>query len=159
MARRFAEETSVPVARSRGEIDALLRGWGATGIQWTDDFANNRVTVRFAWPHEGATYMARFGIKLPSRDDLAAKCTHARTGKLREAYLAKLMEARGKREHRLLLLWLKAALNAVEAGVVEATTLFLPFLEGKTGRTVAEEAVPRLQILGTSSAARLFLPE
>lgn len=32
--RRYAEDTSVSVGRSRGDIDDLLRAWGCTALQW-----------------------------------------------------------------------------------------------------------------------------
>jgi hypothetical protein len=51
--RRFAEDTSVPISRSRGAIDQLLREWGATGLQWTDEYDRDLVSLRFSWPHEG----------------------------------------------------------------------------------------------------------
>jgi len=154
--RRFAEDTSVPVAKSRGEIDRLLREWGAKGIQWSDDFEHDTSTLRFVWTFDGADYLARFTVHLPGRAELQEHAIDGRTGRVSERKLEQLLNARGKREHRLLLLWLKAALNAVEAGLVTAETLFLPFLEGRDGQTVAEVAVPRLAQLSTGSAMKLL---
>lgn len=156
--RRYAEDTTVPVSKSRGELDALLRGWGAQGIQWTDDFEHDRVMLRFVWPRGEQRFMARFVVRLPTREQLAVDAVDGRSGRTSESKLRALMDARGKREHRLLVLWLKAALNAVDAGLVDAETLFLPFLEGKDGQTFAEAALPRLADLTTGSAARLLPP-
>ena len=64
--RRYAQDTAVPTGRSRGEIDKLLREWGAKGVQWTDAFDEGHVSLRFAWTHEGSQYMARFDISLPT---------------------------------------------------------------------------------------------
>jgi hypothetical protein len=157
--RRYAEDTSVPVARSRGEIDSLLRDWGAVGIQWTDEFDQDRVTLRFVWPHDDVRYTARVSVKLPSRASLEEQAIDGRSTWRKEVSktkLAALMEARGRREHRLLLLWLKAALNAVDAQVVAAEEVFLPFLEGADGRTVGEVAVPKMHTLLRVSADRLL---
>lgn len=153
--RRFASKTVVPIAKSRGEIDRLLRNWGADAIQWTDEFSEDRSTLRFMWQHEGTDYMARFSIQLEELDpdDLL----NLTTGKLSEAKVRKAQDARGKREHRLLLLWLKAALNAVDAGIIDASTLFLPFLEDKTGKTVGEIVVPQMAKLPTGKVGRLLL--
>lgn len=141
MRRRYAETTKVPIAQSRGEIDTLLRKWGCDGIQWTDEFTHNRVTLRFSWDHEGQPYMARFAITIPPIDpDDAINHT---TGMVSESKQEKAEAKRGKVEHRILLLWLKAALNAVEAGIISAETLFLPFIEDQTGQTVAELLVPQ----------------
>lgn len=156
--RRFAQETAVPISRSRGQIDDLLRDWGVTGIQWSDDYQHDRVTLRFIWEHDGLRYLARFTVGLPSRAELSKDAIDGRSFKLNERKLDDLMRSRGRQEHRVLLLWLKAALNAVDAGIVSAEALFLPFLEGKDGRTVAEVASPRLADLLKGSAERL-LPE
>lgn len=154
MTRRYAEDTSVPVAKSRGEIDELLRSWRATGIQWTDDFDVDRVTLRFRWPTDGVTYLARFGIRLRPAKELRTKAMMSRG--ISESRFRDLMARRGRSEHRVLLLWLKAAFNAVDAGIVSAETLFLPFLEGTDGQTVAEVATPHLAGLLSGSAARLL---
>jgi hypothetical protein len=155
---RFAEDTSVPVAKSRGEIDRLLREWGAKGIQWSDDFEHDTSVLRFVWRFEDLDYLARFTVRLPGRAELEEHAIDGRTGRVSERKLEALLDARGKREHRLLLLWLKAALNAVEAGLVTAETLFLPFLEGRDGQTVGEIAVPRLTELTSGSAIKLLGP-
>jgi len=152
-------KTVSPRARTRGEIDKLLRDWGSLGIQWTDDWQHDQVTVRFGWKDKtGQQYMARFAIKLPGREVLSKYAIDGRSGVVSERKLAALMDARGKQEHRLLLLWLKAALNAVEAEIIPAEALFLPFLEGRDGQTVAEVCIPRMARLLEGNAG-LLLPE
>lgn len=152
--RKYAKDTTVGVAQTRGETDRLLRDWGATAIQWTDEYEDNRVTLRFAWWYEGTTYMARFAIILePVKDE---DVMDGRTGRVSENKRRKAEAARGKREHRLLLLWIKAALNAVEAGIVDEAAIFLPFLEDSTGTTVAEVAVPKLAQLVSGKAIGLL---
>lgn len=157
--RRYAQDTSVPVARSRGEIDSLLQQWGCKGVQWTSEWDAGAITLRFMWEHEGNKYMARFNVKLPTDDDLMKDAVDGRdpSGKTISAgKLEKLRQSRGQSEHRLLLLWLKAAFNAVDAGLLVAEELFLPFLEGKDGRTVAEVAIPRMADLLSGNAGRLL---
>lgn len=154
--RRYAEDTAVPIARSRSEIDKLLREWGADGIQWSDNFRSNQVVLRFLWETAGGKYLARFEVRLPSSEDLEPDAIDKRTRKVSQARLQKLLEERGKREHRVLLLWLRAALNAVQLGIVTAEALFLPFLEGRDGKTVAEFAIPRLAGLLSGGAERLL---
>jgi hypothetical protein len=156
MTRRYAQDTAVPIARSRGQIDDLLRDWGVTGIQWSDDYQQDKVTLRFVWEHVNLRYLARFEVKLPGRAELAEDAIDGRTGRTSESKLQALMQARGRQEHRLLLLWLKAAMNAVEAGIVSAEDLFLPFLEGVDGRTFAEAAREHLPDLLRGSAERLL---
>lgn len=157
--RRYAQDTSVPIGRSRGAIDQLLRDWGCDQLQWSDDYARGRVRLRFVWRRDDVSYVARFDLQLPTDEALRAQAVDSRDTsgrRIAEGKLAKLRAARGQSEHRLLLLWLKAALNAVDAGIVDAAALFLPFLEDKDGATVAEMALPRLGKLLVGTADRLL---
>lgn len=156
--RRYAEDTQVPISRSRAEIDRMLRDWGADAIQWSDDFKHDKVLLRFLWTWEERQYVARFSIALPSRAELSCQAIDRRTRRVSENKLDALMQARGRTEHRILALWLKAAFNAVNAGIVTAEALFLAFFEGRDGQTVAEVALPRLPDLLSGSAVKL-LPE
>lgn len=158
MPRRYADGTSVSVLKSRTEIDALLQRWGASACSWTDDWGTGRTRLEFVWHRNGLDYHARFEIKLPDDEDLREEARHARTREVLESKLERLRAARGRQEHRRLLLWLKATFEAVEDGIVEADAVFLPFLVGKDGRTFAEHALPNLPKLLEGAATRL-LPE
>jgi hypothetical protein len=155
MPRRFAEDTSVPISRSREAIDRLLRAWGADGIMWADDIARARVVLRFIWPSDGRRYVARFEVQLSTREDLEDRAKN-RWGDVVPGKIAKLMDGRGRQEHRVLLLWLTALFNAIEGGLTTAEQALLPWLEGKDGRTFAEVALPRLPDLLGASADRLL---
>jgi hypothetical protein len=156
---RYATETTVPVSRSRGEIEKLLRDWGADQLQWGDDYKRGRVELRFVWTHDKATYVARFNLQLATEEQMRKQSLDSRDPKgqrVAEGKLARLHAGRGQQEHRVLLLWLKAALNAVEAGIVDAAAIFLPFLEDREGVTVAEMALPRLHTLLEGSSKLLL---
>jgi hypothetical protein len=156
--RRYAQDTAVPISRSRGEIDKLLRAaWGATGIQWTDEFEHDRVTLRFIWPRGDTRFTARFDLRLPTAKSFEGEATDKRSGKLLQTKLQRLLDARGKHEHRVLALWIKAALNAVDAGIVPPEVLFLPFIENKQGKTVAEATLPALMSGGSVTFPALLV--
>lgn len=154
--RRYAQDTQVPVARTRGQIDSLLRAWGVDGIQWTDNFKADKIQLQFVWNHEDNDYLARITIGLPTSDDLEDEAIDGRTGRVSEKKLEKLMSERGKREHRLLKMFLQGALEAIEAGVITAEQLFLPYLVGSDGRTVGEVVEDRLPVLLSGSAENLL---
>lgn len=162
MARQFAADTNVSVGKSRREIDDLLRKWKCDGIQWTDHFAEGRIILAFLWEHDGTKYGARFTLKLPTADAIRADEKKKRSkwdyrGRLSEDESVKRrMEAQGRREMRVLYLWLKAALNAVEVWIVSAEELFLPFLVGSDGQTFAEVALPRLPTMLQGGASLLL---
>ena len=158
---QFAEGTEVPIHKSRSEIDRLLQDWGASGVQWADDWDLGRVFLRFMWMEKktGHRFHARLVVQLETNEQLDKKARGKRywlpapAGKL-----AKMTAARGRREHRVLLLWLKAAFNAIELKIISAEELFLPFMEGADGRTVAEMALPGIERLLSPGGGRLMLP-
>lgn len=153
--RRFAAETTVPISRSRDGIDRLLRAWGADGIMWADDIAKARVTLRFVWPHDGRRYIAKFTLQLATDEALLREAQNRR-GEVVSGRVDKLRAARGRQEHRVLLVWLTAVFNAIAAGLTTAETVLLPWLEGKDGRTFGEVAMLRLPELLVAGADRLL---
>lgn len=140
MRRRYAETTSVSVGRSRQELDDLLRRWGCAAISWSDNFEQGWAQLSFAWKRDADVYLAKFRIKITA------------TG-----HTKRDQERIGRQEHRVLCLWIKAALNAVDSGIIPAEAIFLPFLVGKDGQTVADVALPRLPSLLKGGADHLLL--
>lgn len=158
MARRgYASDTTVSVAKSRGEIEKLLRTWGANQMQWSDDFNEGQVMFRFFWKHGDQEYTARFMLDLPTADALRETCVHARGGRFLQSKFDKEMERRGMVEHRELALLLKAIFVAVERGIITAEQVFLPFLEGADGVTVSERILPVLSKLLTPRGSKALL--
>ena len=155
-AKRFAAESKVAVAKSRGEIDALLRHWGCDGIRWADHFSEGRTVLEFIWSHDDDQYLARLELQLPGEDELRAGARHASTGNFMPTKYARLRKEAGQTEMRILLLWLKASFNAIDLGIVEAATVFLPFLVGADGQTVAQVALPKMRSLLTRGAQSMF---
>lgn len=151
--RRFAQDTAVPVAQSRGEIDLLLRRWKCDVISWSDDFSGGEVRLTFVWSRDELKYAARFTLKMPT----CASLTKEMRGLPTDRSIQNAREKKWRSLHRVLLLWLKGCFNAVDAGLVSAEAIFLPFLLGKDGRTVADVFVPRMTELFAGSADRLMI--
>jgi len=156
--RRYAQDTTVSVGRSRAEVDDLLRAWGCERIGWADDYRVGRVELHFQWLRDDQTYLARFVLQLPDETQLRAVARDGRNGAFSPAKFERLRQGAGRHEHRVLLLWLKAALNAVEAGIIDPAVIFLPFLVGRDGRTFGDVAIARLPEILIHDASRL-LPE
>ena len=145
MARQFANGTSVPVDRTRAEINKLLTDWQCAAIGWTDHLAEGRVDCNFAWHHDAALYRVRFAIQVHKEIE------DQRNGKwdaVVKRYMRKPSEdetrQRWRSAHRLLLLKLKADLNAAAAGLARVEEIFLPWIVDRNGVTVAEHVLPRL---------------
>ena len=145
----------------------MLQAWGAAQVQWADDFEHGRFYLRFVWDRRNPTGGARqlFQAKLQVQLQPYAEIENmARRGgrpnrPVVQDKLKKLLAARGRREHRVLVLWLKAAFSAVQMGLITAEELFLPFMEGRDGKTVAEVALPNIEFLLSSPGKMTrFLP-
>lgn len=159
MAKKFAEDTTVSIAKSRGEIDDLLRRWDCDGIRWTDMFKKNQTILEFSWAGGDRVYLARFVVDLPTDEILRGRSGNAASGKFMASKYRRAKELAGRQEHRVLCLFLKGAFNAIENELIAAEVIFLPFFVGPDGRTVAEVALPRLpELLASGSETLLGLP-
>lgn len=147
MPRKFAQGTSVPVAKSKGEIDKLLKNWGCDRISWEEDLRDGFISLRFVWTREGHSYAARLSLSVPTEASIRSgpMAKDGRTGKVNENKVRDLLERTGREEMRLLLLWLKAAFHAVEAGILDPRVVFLPFFVNEKDETVADVIIPRLE--------------
>lgn len=166
MARRreFAEDTSVPVHRSKAQIEALLTQHGAEGFQtgWqgaTKDDPGWDV-IGFLWKGK----QIRFRIDRPKPqwmephpDDPTKKVTKtapwamARRSNWRVATgneLVAAIDQKNRQRWRLLYLVVKAKLEAVQAGVVVFEEEFMSFIVTASGQTIGEYMLPRLRAAG-----------
>jgi len=156
MPKKFAEDTTVSITKSRGEIDELLRRWDCDGIRWTDMLKKSRAILEFNWARGGAEYLARIVVEHPTDETLRERSGNAASGKFMESKYKKAKELAGRQEHRVLCLFLKGAFNAIENELIAAEVIFLPFFVGRDGRTIAEIAIPRLPELLTSGSETLL---
>lgn len=134
----FAGETNVPVEKSKADIERLLEKHGADGYHagWkaaTDDVEGWDL-VEFVWQGKSI----RFKVTRPAFSDIAASPkgvtnhTHYR-------------EQLARQRWRLLLLVIKAKLEAVEAGVAIFEEEFLAHIVTGNNKTVGEVLLPMLR--------------
>ena len=157
MARRYAKGTKVGVAKSREEIDRILRKWGADQLQWSEDVKGGKSMLRFLWEFDGAEYCARFVVNVPSEAEIKDESVDGRTGEFSQNKFDQAMKRRGMVEHRELALLLKAIFVAVEAGLIQAEQILLPFLEDRDGQTVAELVLPHMKTIHKRGGVKLLL--
>ena len=155
MARAY-EKTTVSVAKSRELIESTLRRWGVSGVSWSDDFDESAVILRFRWNNDEVVFVARFILQLPTDENLKEVAIDGRTNRFSTNKFEKLCEERGRREHRLLAMFLKNTFEAVEEGIINAEQVFLPWLEDKDGVTVAERLGPIMNQLPKSSLKKML---
>jgi len=129
----YAENTSVPAERSRGEIERTLERYGADGFSY--GWIDRKATVAF----RADGRMVRFDLEMPTLGDFSV----TDTGRSRSpAQTEKERDKAVRQRWRALLLVIKAKLEAVESGITSFEAEFLAHILLPDGSTVAETALP-----------------
>lgn len=134
----FAGSTDVPVYKSKADIEGLLTKYGAEGYHsgWQAATGDDPGwdAIEFLWKGR----QIRFRIPRPSDTDPRVK---AYKGPKRGDWIEQL----NRQRWRVLMLVVKAKLEAVESGVSVFEEEFMPFIVTASGRTIGEILLPRLQ--------------
>ncbi len=139
--RRYAQNTSVPVDRSRAEIERTLERYGATGFGYS--WERREVAISPVPVYGAKTEVREFamlGFKLKARSirlDVPMPT-------VREARSEARLDAARRQRWRALLLVIKAKLEAVESGIGTLESEFLANVVTESGRTIGEVVLPRL---------------
>ena len=105
----FAETTTVPVEKSRAEIERLCMRHGCSQFLSGVDYENHTARVQF----KARERIVRFELTLPKRD-----------GYRRE----KEYEQASRTKWRALLLVIKGKLESVESGIATFEEEFMPYI-------------------------------
>ena len=133
----FAEGTSVPVSRSRIELEELLTKWKADRI--ASGTEPGAAIVAFSM----GKWHVRFRMPLPTEAE-AAKQKTGRGHLLGTGDREKWLDQRKRERWRALLLTVKAKLVSVENGVESFEEAFLAHLVLPGGGTVGQLALPKV---------------
>ncbi|MDG4866573.1 hypothetical protein P8631_00915 [Guyparkeria sp. 1SP6A2] len=148
---RYAEQTSVPSEKSRAEIEATLRRYGADGFMY--GWEHGRAVVAFQMNNR----RVRFDLPMPDPSDPAF--TETPTGKERAAAQAeKAWEQACRQRWRALALVIKAKLEAVESGITEFEDEFLAHIALPSGETVGQWMRPQIAESYRSGGMPALLP-
>lgn len=134
--------TSVSIARSADAIQQLLVQFGAERFALIQDWKGGRLAVQFSY----RGYPVEFGVDMHqvAQTQLLAKPWNAKRRCSKVVYERAIEEKAGKVAMRILAHHLKAALIAVEYGLVSFEDVFLAKFLCKNGQTVGEALVPKL---------------
>lgn len=151
---RFASKTEVPIEKTRAEIEATVRRYGADAFisGWDGD----RAMVQF----RSAGRYVRLTMKLPDRE--AKEFTTYRQGSTTfarvEGQAKKLWEQASRQRWRALLLLIKAKLEAIESGIVTFEEEFFSHVVMPDGGTVYEHAAGKVALAYESGTMPPLLP-
>lgn len=149
---RYAENTSVPVERSRAEIERTLQRYGATGFMY--GWQGTRAAVQFDMNSR------RIRFELPLPDPKAREFTHTPSrGTARSATQAhEAWEQACRQRWRALSLAIKAKLEAVECGITDFESEFLAHIVLPSGERVGQWMLPQVAAAYESGRMPPMLP-
>lgn len=130
-------DTSTSVANSRGQLDKMLRRYGASAISMAEDLEARRIVVAFVVPDSMHKDAAKVPVKLPVS---VASVYHALYGQPTRwgqradgtqgqvpnpaGYDRRKLEQAERVAWRNLVLWVDAALSAASVGLQTVTEAF-----------------------------------
>jgi len=134
----YASQTTVSADKSRSEIEATLRRFGAD--QFMYGWEKTHAVIQF----RAQQRLIRFVLELPNRDD--PRFTLTPTGKKRRTpdAMLKAYEQATRSTWRSLALVIKAKLVAVDDGIVTFEHEFLAHIVLPSGDTVGRWAIPQV---------------
>jgi hypothetical protein len=148
---RYAENTGVPVDRSRAEIERTLSRYGAHAFGYATE--NNRAMISFKMKNR----MVRFVLSLPPIEDY--RKTPGRGRERFDSDTYRNWEQACRQCWRALSLVIKAKLEAVESRISTLEEEFLAFLVLPDGKTVGQFMVPQVEAAYTTGRMPKMLPE
>lgn len=152
---KYAAHTEVSSDKSRSEIEATLRRYGATGFMY--GWQATEALIAF----EAKGRSIKFILPLPDKSD--EKFTHFKRGRYAWSPMVPRTETAAfaaweqacRQRWRALALCIKAKLEAVECGITSFEKEFLAHFVTADGRTVGDHIIPQLN--DTSAPPRLAL--
>src|ERR1022692_993265 len=131
---RYAQDTTVSVEKSKGEIERLLTRYGATEFAsgWRSEKAMIQFRMKGRW--------IRFVLPLPKKEDFRSTPSGRRSRNEGATLIA--FEQGCRQRWRALTLSIKAKLESAESGIEEFDTAFMGQIVMPDGKTMQETALP-----------------
>lgn len=134
----YAEKTSVPVDKSKAEIERTLQRYGAD--QFISGWDQNRAMIGFRMSGR----QIRFIVELPDKDEKDFTHTPGREIRRSESQAYAAWEQACRQRWRALALVIKAKLEAVETGITIFEDEFMAHIVLPDGQTVGEFMRPQI---------------
>lgn len=136
----YAATTTVPVEKTRGEIERMLIDRKCDQFMVFNDRENKRASVQFKMLNR----VVRFTISLP--DPASQEFTHIDRWRRRAAGAALKMVQQAERQRwRALLLVIKAKLESVDSKISTFEQEFLSNIVLPNDMTVGEIVIPKIE--------------
>jgi len=147
--RRFAETTNVSADQSLVEIKTTLKRYGAVGFAYDEEDRQARVAFEIA----GRRILLRLPLPAESDDALTDTGRVRSDGSRQDAHGQEV-----RHRWRVLLLLVKARLEAIDLGLLDVDQAFLADLLLPDGHTLGDTLQPQLQTALAGTAAPRLPP-
>lgn len=133
--------TATPVASSQESIRRILSKYGADGVQFSEDWKQRKIMVRFLYTVRDQQYSVLFLVPIP---DVNMKTP---TGRPRKDSQLALLQAQSHRGIWRAVFWaIKSRMEAVEFGIETFQEAFMSHFEiPGTDRTIGDVVLPALE--------------
>lgn len=148
---RYAENTEVPIDRSKAEIEKILVRYGAD--QFMYGTSSNRAMIAF----RANNRHVKFILPLPDSEDPEFKRTPTGRSRRGEA-VNKEYAQEVRRRWRALALSIKGKLEAVETGIMTFEQEFMAHIVLPGGQTVGDFMTPQIEEAYRSKKMPQMLP-
>lgn len=135
----YAQDTEVPVEKSRAEIERILTRYGADKFMVGSDQSQ----AVLAFQIRGK--MIQFQLPLPDRKDKRFWFTPSRQNQRSEPEAYRAWEQACRSRWRALRLCIQAKLEAVECGITSFESEFLAHFVMPDGQTLGQHVIPRIE--------------
>lgn len=150
MAGKYAADTSVPVSKSRDEIERTLARFGASAFAY---FSNSAGDVAIGF--EIANLRVQMHMSLPPKGDFEL----SPTGRQRTAATAEAEWEKACRQRwRSLANGIKAKLALVDDGISTVEREFLADVMTPDGQTVGQKVLPELRAIAQGREVPALMP-
>jgi hypothetical protein len=147
---RYAKNTSVPVSKSKNEIEQILLRYGADQFLYGVDLGGRRIIKKYE------KRQIKMRLPLPNREEF--RYTESRGLERHPDDIEKSWEKACRQRWRALCLVIKAKLEAIESGIASFEDEFLAYTMLPSGDTVGEWAVDKIDKAIESGQMPKLLP-
>lgn len=146
---KYAQGTSVPVSRSQGEIEQILKRFGA------DQFSSGWTAVKAVIMFRMNERYIRIEVPIPPMGDLNTPSWNRKKGFY---YNTDTHDAEVRRRWRAMVLYLKAKLESVNSEIISFEQAFLSHMLLPNKQTVHEYLAPQIEAAYSSGDMPKQLP-
>lgn len=136
---QYAQNTSVPVEKSRSEIEMTLRKYGC------DTFMSGWNTEKAFIEFQCEGKRLRFVLPMPDPESNEFRFTPKRRVRRSRDAQMEAYEQGCRQRWRALALAIKAKLECVETGITDFETEFMPHIVLPNGQTASQYMLPQIE--------------